>query len=297
MSHKRSRGNGQGSLYQRGGAGPWYAEWFDHAGKRHRHCTKTTNKAAAQRILAEKLKGVALRRDGIIDARQEAMSMHARTAIEKHLADFQAMLRARRRSEGHVRRTALFIREVCTAKEFQKPSEINADGVNKFIADLRDKGSAPRTVQGRIVAIKAFTKWLAEHDKLSHYGHLLPDQHPEAVGGFAAMMTAKFQLTATGTAGQEERLSDKFGSQGAVQGAVGMREKDPPGANICDGMRTNPVSARNATILPIAELCEQVRTDAKECDWPRWESNPHEGYPSGDFKSPVSTVPPRGRHW
>ena len=30
-------------------------------------------------------------------------------------------------------------------------------------------------------------------------------------------------------------------------------------------------------------------------DWPRWESNPHGGCPPGDFKSPVSAIPPRGR--
>jgi hypothetical protein len=28
--------------------------------------------------------------------------------------------------------------------------------------------------------------------------------------------------------------------------------------------------------------------------WPRPDSNRHEGYPSGDFKSPVSAIPPRG---
>ena len=28
--------------------------------------------------------------------------------------------------------------------------------------------------------------------------------------------------------------------------------------------------------------------------WPRRGSNPHEGYPSGDFKSPASAIPPLG---
>jgi hypothetical protein len=33
------------------------------------------------------------------------------------------------------------------------------------------------------------------------YGHLLPDQHAEAVGGMASMMTPKTSLKATGTTG------------------------------------------------------------------------------------------------
>jgi integrase len=125
-------------------------------------------KAAAQRILAKKLADVALRRDGVIDTRQESVVIEAARPIVTHLADFQAMMRARQCSEGHIKRTLLFIREVCAAARFDKPSDISADGMNRHMASMKAKGNAARTIQGRVVACKAFTKWLADHAKLSH---------------------------------------------------------------------------------------------------------------------------------
>ena len=168
MSKARNRGNGEGSIFKRQDGGPWYITWYDHAGKRREQCTKTTDKTTAQRILADKLADVALRREGIIDPRQESLITEAGKPIEMHLADFQAMMEARQGSEGHVKRTLLFIREVCTAARFEKPSDITADGMNRYMASMKAAGNAARTIQGRVVAMKAFTRWLADHAKLSH---------------------------------------------------------------------------------------------------------------------------------
>jgi integrase len=168
MSKKRNRGNGEGSIFKRQDGGPWYVRWFDHTGKRREHCTKTTDKTTAQRILAGKLADVALRRDGIIDTRQESLITEAGKPIEAHLADFEAMMKARQRSEDHVKRTLLFIRKICAAARFDKPSDITADGMNRIMASMKAEGKAARTIQGRVVAMKAFTKWLTDHAKLSH---------------------------------------------------------------------------------------------------------------------------------
>lgn len=60
----RKRGNGEGSIFKRQRGGPWYITWYDCHCKRQRLCTKTTDKTTAQRILADKLAGAALRREG-----------------------------------------------------------------------------------------------------------------------------------------------------------------------------------------------------------------------------------------
>ena len=63
----------------------------------------------------------------------------------------------------------LLIREVCAAAEFEKPSDITADGMNRIMANMKAKRQvAPAPIQARVVAMKAFTKWLADHAKLSH---------------------------------------------------------------------------------------------------------------------------------
>jgi len=163
-----NRGNGSGSIFKRRDGGPWYISWYGADGKRKNHCTKTTDKQTAQRILADKLADVALRREGIIDARQESLITEASKPIETHLADFDAMMNARQRSECHIKRTLFFIREVCTAARFEKPIDITADGMNRMMGAMKAKGNAARTIQGRVVAMKAFTRWLTDHAKLSH---------------------------------------------------------------------------------------------------------------------------------
>lgn len=168
MSKKRGRGNGSGSIFKRRDGGPWCISWYGPDGRRREHNTRTTDKTAAQRILARKLADVALRRDGVIDQRQETLITEAAKPIETHLAAFQAMLEARQRSDGHIKRSVAFIREVCTAAGFDTANKITADGMNGVIGEMKAKGKAPRTILGRVVALKSFTKWLADHGKLAH---------------------------------------------------------------------------------------------------------------------------------
>jgi integrase len=168
MSKKRNRGNGSGSVFKRRDGGPYCIAWYDATGKRREESSFTTDKQAAERILAKKIADVALRRGGLIDPRQESLITEAAKSIETHLVAFEAMMTARQRSEDHVKRTVAFVREVCEAEGFLSPGEITADGVNKFITKMKAEKSAARTIQGRVVAMKAFTRWLADHGKLAY---------------------------------------------------------------------------------------------------------------------------------
>src|SRR5579864_9212792 len=40
--------------------------------------------------------------------------------------------------------------------------------MNRIMATMKAEGKASRTIQGRVVAAKAFTRWLADHGKLAH---------------------------------------------------------------------------------------------------------------------------------
>src|SRR5262245_58403570 len=95
MARKRQRGNGQGSLMQRDGAGAWIAKWYDHNGHRQERSTRTTDKRAAERILTKWATASTLRREGVIDAGAEALALQARRPISEHLADFKAALLAK----------------------------------------------------------------------------------------------------------------------------------------------------------------------------------------------------------
>ena len=90
----RKRGNGQGTLFRRND-GPWISRWYDHDGKRQERSTRTTDKTAAERILSKRVTDAALRRDGVIDFRAEAVTRQARRPIGQHLAAWRASLQAK----------------------------------------------------------------------------------------------------------------------------------------------------------------------------------------------------------
>ena len=50
-----------------------------------------------------------------------------------------------------------------------------------------------------------------------------------------------------------------------------------------------------ATVLPPSKFRRAPRDENRVLAWARRESNPHEGYPPGDFKSPASAIPPLAR--
>jgi hypothetical protein len=90
------------------------------------------------------------------------------------------------------------------------------------------------------------------------YGHLLPDQHADAIGGMVNMLTDKMALAATGTVGNPPEAP-------AVQTAVGMRKDAPDGASGCDGVRDEGktiTQGEERKPLRIADICETVRDDA-----------------------------------
>lgn len=157
------------TVFKRGGKkakGYWYASWYDHNGKRRTRCTRTTDKATAERIAKKHEADAALRRDGVIDPTLDAISQESKRSIESHLADYESKLRAAGRTDDHVKRTTQFIRGIADYAEFKIASDIRADGVNRYAGKLRDEGRAARTVQAHLSAIKAFTRWLTEHHKL-----------------------------------------------------------------------------------------------------------------------------------
>jgi integrase len=87
-------------------------------------------------------------------------------SIESHLSDYEAKLKAAKRSGGHVSKTLYCIRQAVAFAGFKLAGDIAAGGVNRYAADRRAKGDASRTVQAHLAAIKGFTKWLVETDKL-----------------------------------------------------------------------------------------------------------------------------------
>ena len=94
------------SVFKRGGksnrGGYWYISWYDHNGKRHSRCTRTTDKAAAERIAAKYEGEAALRRDGVINPAEDRYAAQNRRPIAEHVADFRAALEAKGNAADYI---------------------------------------------------------------------------------------------------------------------------------------------------------------------------------------------------
>ena len=157
------------TVFKRGGSkakGCWYSSWVDHTGRRKTKCTRTTDKATAERIAKKHEADAALRRDGVIDPALDAISRESHRTIEDHLNDYQSKLQAANRTKKHVSSTMLFIRRIAEHAGFRLAADIQADGVIRYAGKLRDEEMSSRTIQSHLNAIKAFTRWLTEHHKL-----------------------------------------------------------------------------------------------------------------------------------
>ena len=154
------------SVFKRKDGERYLAGFYDHAGTYRTRSTRTTDKSAAKRIAAKWENAAALRREGVIDPRQEEMLSESQRSVELHLADYQAKLETGGSGERHVSRTLEMIRSIATKGEFTTAADISADGVNRFAAELKTTGRSARTIQSYLTAIKGFTGWLVSTGKL-----------------------------------------------------------------------------------------------------------------------------------
>jgi integrase len=159
------------TVFKRGGksnrGGWYYVAWYDVNGKRRTRCAKTTDRDAAQQ-LANKLEAQAMmRREGIIDATAERLSIEGRRPIEDALQDFEAKMMAAQRSAKHIGDTLRFIREATAFSKWETVGAIEADGAARYAQNLQESGRSARTVQSHLIALKSFTRWLTQGGKLA----------------------------------------------------------------------------------------------------------------------------------
>ncbi|MCA9109285.1 MAG: hypothetical protein KDA52_05005, partial [Planctomycetaceae bacterium] len=108
------------NLYRRGGRGRWYDQYFDHTGRRKTISARTSERATAQRI-ADRLEAeAALRRERVIDPREEAIAAQLAKPISDHLFDYRAKMKTAGRGSQHVDETLTILQNLTIACEFAR---------------------------------------------------------------------------------------------------------------------------------------------------------------------------------
>ena len=177
MASNRQRGNGQGSLYQRDGRGAWVAKWYDHNGRRQERSTKTTDKRAALRFLSKWATEANMRRDGVVDARAEALTEHGRRPLADHLADFKAALLAGGTTAKHAELVFQRASKALNGADCSRWAETSGSRVADYLRALRsdreiknEAGELIRTKAGisaqtfnfYLGAVKQFGRWMVK---------------------------------------------------------------------------------------------------------------------------------------
>jgi integrase len=156
---RKQRSKGTGSLFKRTPGGPWIATYHDLTGKRREHSCRTTDYAAANRILTKLVADVALRRDRVIDPRLDRFSLEGRKPLAEHVSDYIASCRHGGQAERHVDQKQTHLTALLKAAGATRLADLNSDVLERHLGKLKSAGLSARSMNfARQIAV-AFYSW------------------------------------------------------------------------------------------------------------------------------------------
>jgi integrase len=156
---RNQRSKGTGSLFRKTPKGPWIASYWDHAGKRREHSTRTTDRQAAERILTKLVADTALRRDLVIDPRDDRFATEGRRPLTEHVAAYIAHCRHAGQAPHHIAQKETQLDAMIAGSKATRLAELTADALELHLTALKDRQLAARSVNfARQIAV-AFYGW------------------------------------------------------------------------------------------------------------------------------------------
>ena len=156
---RNQRSKGTGSLFRKTPRGAWIASHWDHAGKRREHSTRTTDRQAAERILTKLVADTALRRDLVIDPRDDRFATEGRRPLAEHVGAYIAHCRHAGQAPHHVAQKATQLDAMTAGSKATRLAELTADALELHLTALKDRKLAARSVNfARQIAV-TFYGW------------------------------------------------------------------------------------------------------------------------------------------
>ncbi len=183
------------SVFKQKDTGKYVIVYRDETGRRRKKIG-TKDRAVTERIARHLENKVAMRKDGVLDPKDEAYAAYAAQPLNVHLQAWKASTKAKGATPKHVKlfttRAARVIALVKGAEltEIDPPrqakhaelpkfeaalearvksawlADLTADRVQKALAKLRDEGRSLATVNHHRAAIKAFSTWCHENCRM-----------------------------------------------------------------------------------------------------------------------------------
>ena len=138
----------------------YYIEYTDHLGNRRRK-KGFTDKGLTEQLAAKLENEAMLRREGLIDPKDEAAQQRKNSPIEEHLTAFEASLSRGDNSAKYVQLAMTRIRRIINGACIERPSDIDFESVEQVLGELREtKGFGRRTYNHYLQSMDQFCRWL-----------------------------------------------------------------------------------------------------------------------------------------
>ena len=181
------------SVFKPKGSKKYVIFYTDEAGRRRKKAG-ATDKGVTQRIARDLENRAALRREGVIDPREDAYVSHESRALADHLSDWHRDMEARGKTAGHadqyreragklaalsrgsrladleLGRKAEAIerggRALAAVLKVARLSDLTPERIQAALAALRDAGKSNQTVNHYRAALRAFLRWASDKGRL-----------------------------------------------------------------------------------------------------------------------------------
>jgi len=147
------------SVFRKKGSGPWLIEYFDQHGRRKRRSSGVTDRRAAERIASKVEAEVALRKEGVVDARHERLAEEGRKPLTQHVQEYLQHCRGRGIAAKSQRDKENQLKWIMAETRASRIGDLTLEAVERALASFRKKGRTSRTVNSRRETFRAFGNW------------------------------------------------------------------------------------------------------------------------------------------
>ena len=140
--------------------------WKSSSGKPVARSSGTSDKRAAERMLAEEERKVALIVSGVVDPLQERYVEEGAKPVHQHRDDYVASCRGRQAAHGlkQKERHLKWLLEVTGAA---KLTDIHPDVLDQQLSLLTEQGKSARTINLKLECANAFVNWCVKNGRLN----------------------------------------------------------------------------------------------------------------------------------
>jgi integrase len=141
----------------------WYGKYRDANGVLQR-VPLSTNKDAAQAMLAELIRKAERQHAGLIDAAADQLAR----PVAEHVREYREHLLAKARSDKHISETIRIVSTIVSACRCNVLADLQGatTPLEEYLAQRRASGSSHRTINADLTAIRAFCRWLLARKRM-----------------------------------------------------------------------------------------------------------------------------------